>query len=113
MEADLAISAGGQTLYELARVGCPTVAVRMAANQDGQLGVFEEAGFLRIAGHGDHSGIVEAIGEAVRTLMADPPARATMSVAGQRLIDGHGALRVARTIRAEISRVREYGLMFR
>lgn len=113
IEADLAISAGGQTLYELARVGCPTVAVRMAANQDGQLGVFEEAGFLSIAGHADHGSIVEAIGAAVRTLLADPQARATMSVAGQRLIDGHGVLRVARTIRAEISRVREYGLMFR
>lgn len=113
MEADLAVSAGGQTLYELARVGCPTVAVRMASNQDGQLGVFEEAGFLRIAGHGDHRGIVEAIGEAVRTLLADRQARTAMSAAGQRLIDGQGALRVARTIRAEISRVREYGLMFR
>jgi len=107
MEADLAVSAGGQTLYELARVGCPTVAVRMASNQDGQLGVFEEAGFLRIAGHADHGSIVEAIGAAVRTLLADPQTRATMSVAGQRLIDGQGALRVARTILAE--RVRAQG----
>jgi UDP-2,4-diacetamido-2,4,6-trideoxy-beta-L-altropyranose hydrolase len=107
MEADLAVSAGGQTIYELARVGCPTVAVRMAANQDGQLAVFEEAGFLRIAGHGDNNSIVEAIGAAVRTLLADPQARATMSVAGQRLIDGQGALRVAQTILAE--RVRAQG----
>jgi UDP-2,4-diacetamido-2,4,6-trideoxy-beta-L-altropyranose hydrolase len=104
MGADLAISAGGQTLYELARVGCPTVAVRMASNQDGQLGVFEEAGFLRISGNADHGSIVEAIGAAVRTLLADPQARATMSGAGQRLIDGHGALRVAQTILAEQSR---------
>jgi UDP-2,4-diacetamido-2,4,6-trideoxy-beta-L-altropyranose hydrolase len=104
IEADLAISAGGQTLYELARVGCPTVAVRMASNQDGQLGVFEEAGFLRISGNADHGGIGEAIGAAVRTLLADPQARATMSVAGQRLIDGYGALRVAQTILAEQSR---------
>ena len=104
MEADLAISAGGQTLYELACAGCPTVAIRMAANQDAQLGIFEEAGFLRISGSADHGSIVEAIGTTVRTLLADPQARAAMSVAGQRLIDGYGALRVAQRILAEQSR---------
>jgi UDP-2,4-diacetamido-2,4,6-trideoxy-beta-L-altropyranose hydrolase len=102
-EADLAISAGGQTLYELACVGCPTVAVRMATNQDGQLSEFEKTGFLRIAGHANDKGIVEAIGEAVRTLLADPQARAVMSAAGQRLIDGQGALRVAEAILAEVT----------
>ena len=107
MEAGLAISAGGQTLYELARVGCPTVAVRMASNQDGQLAVFEDAGFLRIVGHAENDDIVEAIGAAVRTSLADPQARAAMSVAGKRLIDGQGAVRVAQTILAE--RVRAQG----
>jgi UDP-2,4-diacetamido-2,4,6-trideoxy-beta-L-altropyranose hydrolase len=105
MEADLAVSAGGQTLYELARVGCATVAVRMASNQDGQLAAFEEFGFLRIVGYAEHGGIVEAIGSAVRTLLADSEARAAMSVAGKSLIDGQGALRVAQTIVAERVRV--------
>ncbi|MCZ6775493.1 MAG: UDP-2,4-diacetamido-2,4,6-trideoxy-beta-L-altropyranose hydrolase [Ignavibacteria bacterium] len=103
LQADLAISAGGQTLYELACAGCPTVAVRMAANQDGQLGVFEESGFIRIAGHGDDDGVVQAIGDAIRTLLPDADARATMSAAGQRLIDGQGALRVARAILGAIN----------
>lgn len=101
MEAGLAVSAGGQTLYELARVGCPTVAVRMASNQDGQLAAFEDAGFVHAVGHVEHGGIVEAICTAVRTLLADSQARAAMSIAGQRLIDGHGAMRVAQTILAE------------
>jgi len=105
LEADLAVSAAGQTLYELACVGCPTVAVRMAANQDGQLQVFDEAGFVRIAGHADESSVVTAIGDALLSLQHDPETRAVMSSAGQRLVDGQGALRVARTILAEVSRM--------
>jgi spore coat polysaccharide biosynthesis predicted glycosyltransferase SpsG len=98
LKADLAVSAGGQTLYELASVGCPTVAVRIASNQDGQLSVFEEAGFLRIVGHGNLSNIVETICEVVKTLLGDSQTRVAMSAAGQRLIDGQGALRVAQRI---------------
>ena len=103
VQADLAISAGGQTLYELACAGCPAVALRMAANQDGQLQVFEESGFIRIAGRGDDYRVVLAIGDAIHSFLADPQTRAAMSVAGQRLIDGQGAIRVAQTVVNEIS----------
>jgi len=94
-EADVAISAGGQTLYELARVGCPTVAVRIAANQDGQLQAFQEAGFLRLAGRAEDPGIASALGEAARRLLADSPAREAMGEIGRRMVDGQGARRVA------------------
>lgn len=103
MQADLAISAGGQTLYELACVGCPTIAVRTASNQDGQLEVFEQAGFIRLAGRGDDDRIVDLIGDAVLSLVKNPKTRRNMSAAGQRLIDGHGALRVARAILSAIT----------
>ena len=98
LESDLAISAGGQTLYELACAGCPTIAVWMAPNQDGQLQVFEESGFIRIAGHGEDDSVIDAIVDAVFSLLQDRQARRSMSAAGQRLIDGQGAIRVARTI---------------
>ena len=98
IQANIAVSAGGQTLYELACVGCPTIAIRIAANQDGQLCVFEEAGFIRIVGHGNNSSIAEAVRDAVGVLFADPEARTAMSAAGQRLVDGKGALRVAQTL---------------
>ncbi len=103
LESGLAVSAGGQTLYELACAGCPTVAVRMAANQDGQLQVFEKSGFLRVAGRGDDDRIHNAIGETVLSLLPDPQGRKSMSGAGQRLIDGQGALRVAERILKAIS----------
>ncbi len=109
MEADLAISAGGQTLYELACVGCPTVAVQTADNQNGQLCVFEESGFLRIVGCGEASTTVEGIAETVGDLLANPQVLARMSLVGQRLIDGQGALRVARVLLAEVERGQDDG----
>jgi UDP-2,4-diacetamido-2,4,6-trideoxy-beta-L-altropyranose hydrolase len=98
LESDLAISGGGQTLYELACVGCPTVAVRIAANQEGQLKVFKESGFLRVGGHADEHTIIDTIGDAVLSLLPDLKARAAMSASGRRLIDGKGAMRVAQAI---------------
>ncbi len=98
LESDLTVSAGGQTLYELACVGCPTIAVWVAPNQDGQLQVFEESSFIRFAGRGDDDRVVNAIGDAVFSLLQNPQARADMSGAGQRLIDGQGAMRVTQAI---------------
>lgn len=103
LEADLSICAGGQTLYELARIGCPTVAVRTAANQDGQLQAFVEAGFVRAVGRADHSKVVVAVSEAVLSLLPDAKGRAAMSAAGKGLIDGQGAMRVAAAIATEAS----------
>lgn len=113
LEADLAVSEGGQTLYELACAGCPAVAVQMALNQEGQVQVFSKSGSLRVAGCSDDVGIVAKIGDEVRSLLLDSKARSAMSAAGQRLVDGQGALRVAKTILAEGSRSREKGLPLR
>ncbi len=96
--ADLAVSAGGQTLYELACVGCPTVAVKVASNQDRQLQAFIETGFIQPVGDAGDSRVVAAVGEAVLSLLPDCEARAGMSAAGRQLVDGQGALRVAQVI---------------
>jgi len=98
MEADLAISAGGQTLYELARVGCPGVAIETAANQAGQMRALHDAGIIRAIGRAEHLQIIEQVAGAARELLPDAPRRQQMSRAGQQLIDGQGALRVARAL---------------
>ena len=91
--ATVAVSAGGQTLYQLSRLGCPTVAFEGAANQRGQLEAFVAAGAVRAASAAD-------IGVAVAALLADRGQRMHMSAAGRRLIDGGGALRVAAAVTA-------------
>ena len=101
-EADLTISAAGQTLYELACVGCPTVAFSIAANQKTHLAMMEDTGVLVSAGDADVDDVVSKSGMSLSTLMADNDKREAMTAAGQKLIDGKGAQRVARKIVSEI-----------
>ncbi len=103
LEADLAISAGGQTLYELACVGCPAVVFTAAPNQEKQLQAFIDTGSVRYAGDIDTDNLVAAIHNEVSTLLDDEGTRAVMSAAGRRLIDGQGALRVADMIMRELN----------
>jgi len=50
LESDIAISAAGQTLYELARVGTPTVAIAIAKNQFDNVKGWVKTGFMEYAG---------------------------------------------------------------
>jgi spore coat polysaccharide biosynthesis predicted glycosyltransferase SpsG len=95
--ATIAVSGGGQTLYRLARVGCPTIAVQIADNQRGQLATLGRAGMLE-AVPVDAARGVGAIVAAASALLADAPRRARMQAAGRRLVDGRGAGRVSRAI---------------
>jgi len=105
LEADLAVSAAGQTLYELARVGCPTVAVRMAANQEGQLRAFTSAGAVWPGGSMEKNGDLSGVQAGIARLLANPSARTVMSAAGQGLVDGSGARRVAEAIGQEVTQL--------
>ena len=101
LRADMAISAGGQTLYELACLGCPTIAIKTVANQDRQLTAMADAGFLWLAGDAVKDDIIPTVEEALLSLLADPKARVDMATEGQRLVDGKGALRAAQRILTE------------
>jgi spore coat polysaccharide biosynthesis predicted glycosyltransferase SpsG len=98
-EADLAISGAGQTLYELACVGCPTVAIQMAGSQQRQLQALVRKGCVRSAGGVDDKALLPKVQAAILSLLGDPVARQRMADAGQRLVDGQGALRVTQIIR--------------
>lgn len=97
LSADMAISGGGQTLYELACVGCPTVALQVAADQQQHLRALVHGGVVRLAEYNGDGELIEVRG-AVSSLLKDSEARAVISTTGQRLVDGQGALRVAQAI---------------
>ncbi len=82
--ADLCISAGGSTCWELCCLGVPFLTVELAANQ-------------RIIVHGlEASGIAPALSvSAFQTLLQDAVARQQASRAGRNLVDGLGADKVA------------------
>lgn len=98
-QADLAVAAAGSTCWELCYSALPAVLVVVADNQR------DIAAQLHAAGAALNLGWHEAVSpgqvaSAVRTLLEGAPARAALSTAAARLVDGQGADRVATRLRA-------------
>lgn len=103
LNADLALSGGGQTTYELAACGTPTIAIRTAGNQTVNLMGFASAGALIWAGDVSDVDLDEKVKRAVAEVDRDREGRATLSRRAQALIDGRGAQRVAQIIATGMS----------
>ncbi len=95
--ADMAISAGGQTTYELARVGTPAVLVAVAENQLLNCKGWEKAGFAIYAGWWEEGKLFEKILTYTERLV-DFELRNAMSKKGKKLVDGQGAKRVVKEL---------------
>ncbi len=92
-ESDIAISSGGQTLNELARVGVPTVAVAVAENQLENVKAWERAGFIENAGFWTGRDLMEKLAARYRSLLSYER-REQASERGRQLVPGNGADRV-------------------
>jgi UDP-2,4-diacetamido-2,4,6-trideoxy-beta-L-altropyranose hydrolase len=97
--ADLAISAGGTTTWELAFLGVPMLLVVLADNQlalvrsMGRAGACVNLGWYYDLEPG-------ALREVVEGLRQDPNARGELSHRARRTVDGSGASRVVQAMRA-------------
>jgi UDP-2,4-diacetamido-2,4,6-trideoxy-beta-L-altropyranose hydrolase len=97
LDADLAISAAGQTLYQLARCGVPTLMIGVAENQVKHLREWPETGAMASAGTWDASDLDQRILDGLDSVKP-AQVRADMSKAAQAVVDGQGAARLARFI---------------
>lgn len=97
-KADAAVSAGGQTLYELAFIGTPTVAVNLGKDQGDNIDGLERAGAAVSIGQGTVKNFSNRLKTELRNLDARPALRRRMSEAGRALLDGRGAIRVAKVL---------------
>ena len=95
LAADMAVTGGGQTAYELAATATPAVGVRLAENQRVNLRGLATAAVLLDVGAPEEPGFRARFADGLRRLVADPEERARMGRAGRRLVDGRGAGRVA------------------
>lgn len=95
--ADLAVSAAGSTTLELASFGVPMLLVVLADNQEPVAARMEA---LNAAKNLDRIETLTAedLGSSIKDLMFDPARRAQLSESASRLVDGRGALRVARIL---------------
>jgi UDP-2,4-diacetamido-2,4,6-trideoxy-beta-L-altropyranose hydrolase len=98
LQADLAISAGGQTLYELACCGTPTIACCTGEDQVNNIIAMSRLGIVMDSGRADRPEWLDVVESAIGILDSRPERRAAMSKAAQSLIDGRGADRVAEAL---------------
>ncbi len=103
LESDIAISACGQTLNELASVGVPTIGICIAENQLGNIKGWEKIGFLEYAGWNKENSCIKKIKNLLKYL-EDTKVRENKSKIGRKFIDGKGEKRIARYLLTEILR---------
>lgn len=95
LESDVAISASGQTLYELARVGVPTIAISVAENQMNNVKGWQKTGFIEYAGWWENEHVFSNVIQKLE-LLQNAVLRQEKAKRGKTSVDGLGAIRIIR-----------------
>lgn len=97
---DLAISASGTTLYELCAVGVPTISFTMADNQLTAAHAFAKAGAIPCAGdvRTEKDQVIDNILSFMTEMSQSIDKRKSAHDAMSRLVDGKGAMRIAKAL---------------
>lgn len=103
LSSDLAISSGGQTLYELARIGVPAIAVKDGDNQSNNIMGLLRSGIISYAGEWYDKRLPDSLVMEIERLK-DGSIRLKRSLKARRLVDGQGGRRVARALLAALNR---------
>lgn len=91
--ADVAISAGGSTSWELAFMGVPSIILIVAAHQQSSVETLSKMGvFINLGWYEDVS--PTEIADALAKFLVEAKNRSQMAQIGQQLVDGKGASRV-------------------
>ena len=101
LKVDICISGGGQTTYELARVGVPTIGICFAENQLMNLKGWEKEGILQYAGWYNDKDLIEKISNGFNNIQSYSK-RDNLNQAGKSCIDGRGAERLAQVIQEKV-----------
>lgn len=98
-QADLAVTAGGTTLYELCAVGTPTISYSIADNQLENVKKFQEDGLVDYAGDVRFDDVMEHIIGYLKEYYDNKRLRQERSIKMQKLVDGKGARRIAEILK--------------
>lgn len=88
-QSDIAISSGGQTLYELACLGVPTVAVLLVENAREDTEGWAEVGAIDYIGDFDDGDLMQKLVRSIKSLK-DPVKRQNMKSSADRFIGFNG-----------------------
>lgn len=95
--SDIAVSSGGQTLYELARVGVPAVVIAVADNQRRNVAGWSKTGFIKDAGYYTDQGVMAKTAAQFNTLLPYGLRKNAVD-AGRSLVPENGAQRIINVI---------------
>ncbi|MBC8392236.1 MAG: UDP-2,4-diacetamido-2,4,6-trideoxy-beta-L-altropyranose hydrolase [Deltaproteobacteria bacterium] len=95
--ADIAISAGGSTCWEIAYMGLPNCTIVIADNQLQVAEILQELGVSTHMGRFDSIDQTDMI-QVIRGLVQDKKHRRSMSIQGQSVIPGFGSQNVVRAM---------------
>jgi UDP-2,4-diacetamido-2,4,6-trideoxy-beta-L-altropyranose hydrolase len=98
LRADLAVTAGGQTMNEALACGTPTLVLGTAANQRRNVSAVARAKVADVVGWSSGVSWRLSLRRRASRLAAHYAERVKLSRNARRLIDGKGALRVARVV---------------
>ena len=99
-QCDLAVSAGGTTLYELCAVGVPTISFAMTDNQLSAVQTFASSDIIPYAGdiRIDIDGVLDVICRFLEEKEMPYSKRLELSNKMRSFVDGYGASRIAETL---------------
>jgi spore coat polysaccharide biosynthesis predicted glycosyltransferase SpsG len=100
-KVDVAVSAAGQTLYELATIGVPTITIQVADNQQHNIKGFRRSKFVYYAGKWNDHKVLNQIINGV-TFFQTYSKRKTSSSAGKKHVNGKGALGIIQALLAAL-----------
>jgi len=103
LQSDICVSAAGQTLYELARTGTPTIAVAVADNQMNNVKGWMQKGFIEYAGWWQENKLKGNIISKYNLLQSARLRRAKARI-GQKVVDGRGALRIVAALKNKLKK---------
>ncbi len=102
-ESEVALSAGGSTLYELCAVGVPVIAFSFAENQERLVQTFVKRGIAQYGGNyrTDGNKMIQNTIAGLETLLEDKNLRTEYRKKARTLVDGRGAERIAEALLSE------------
>ena len=93
LDSDIAISAGGQTLYEFARTGLPSIGICVADNQRRNVESWKRAGVVEYIGRYDDRDLPAKLLKGIKKISGHDE-RLKRGKIARRLVDGRGARRI-------------------
>lgn len=96
-ESDIAVSAGGSTMYELSAVGVPVICFSFVENQERIVRGFAEKNLTCFSGDYLRQGeaMLDEVVSNINRLAADFHLRRSLSAGLRQVVDGRGAMRIA------------------